>query len=88
LTGFVAIHPGNTFSIPWASGSTGIAWNPQYITTPVTSVDDPVESGLQGPRRHDVGYPGHRNFGMIKLGINPETSKPADWRAAAATLTG
>jgi spermidine/putrescine transport system substrate-binding protein len=27
------------------------------------------------------------NFGMIKLGINPETSKPADWRAAAATLT-
>ena len=30
----------------------------------------------------DVG-----NVGMLKLGIDPETSTPADWRAAAAALT-
>jgi len=82
-----SFDPGNTFSIPWASGSTGIAWNPQYITTPVTSMDDlwnPAYKGHVGMMSdiQDIG-----NFGMIKLGINPETSKPADWRAAAATLT-
>jgi len=33
-----SFDPGNIYSIPWASGSTGIAWHPQYITTPVTSM--------------------------------------------------
>ena len=33
-----SFDPGNTYSVPWASGSTGIAWNPRYIKTPVTSI--------------------------------------------------
>jgi spermidine/putrescine transport system substrate-binding protein len=82
-----SFDPGNLYSIPWASGSTGIAWNPKYITTPVTSIDDlwnPAYRGRVGMMSdiQDIG-----NFGMIKLGINPETSTPAEWRAAAATLT-
>jgi spermidine/putrescine transport system substrate-binding protein len=81
-----SFDPGNIYSIPWASGSTGIAWNPKYITTPVTSMTElwnPAYQGRVGMMSdiQDLG-----NFGMIKLGINPETSTPADWRAAAATL--
>jgi spermidine/putrescine transport system substrate-binding protein len=79
--------PGNTYSVPWASGSTGIAWNPTYIKTPVTSINElwnPAYKGRVGMMSdpQEIG-----NFGMIKLGINPERSTPADWRAAARVLT-
>jgi spermidine/putrescine transport system substrate-binding protein len=82
-----SFDPGNTYSMPWASGSTGIAWNPKFIKTPVTSMNDlwnPAYKGRVGMMSdvQDLG-----NFGMIKLGIDPETSGPADWRAAAKVLT-
>jgi spermidine/putrescine transport system substrate-binding protein len=82
-----SFDPGNTYSIPWASGSTGIAWNPKYISNPVTSMKDlwnPAYKGHVG-MMSDIQEIG--NFGMIKLGIDPQTSKPADWTKAAATLT-
>jgi spermidine/putrescine transport system substrate-binding protein len=82
-----SFDPGNTYSVPWASGSTGIAWNPQYIKTPVTSISElwnPAYRGHVGMMSdlQEIG-----NFAMIKLGVNPETSTPADWRAAAKVLT-
>lgn len=81
-----SFDPGNTYSIPWASGSTGIAWNPKYIKTPVTSIDElwnPAYKGHVGMMSdtQEIG-----NFGMIKLGIDPEKSAPADWRKAATVL--
>ncbi len=81
-----SFDPGNTYSIPWASGSTGIAWNPKYIKTPVTSINElwnPAYKGHVGMMSdaQEIG-----NFGMIKLGINPEKSTPADWRKAANQL--
>src|ERR1700733_16127396 len=82
-----SFDPGNTYSIPWASGTTGIAWNPKYITTPVTSIKDlwnPAYKGHVG-MMSDIQEVG--KFGMIKLGISPQTSKPSDWTKAAATLT-
>ena len=82
-----SFDPGNTYSIPWASGTTGIAWNPRFIQTPVTSINElwnPAYRGRVGMLAdiQDLG-----NVGMLKLGIDPETSTPADWRAAAAALT-
>jgi spermidine/putrescine transport system substrate-binding protein len=82
-----SFDPGNTYSMPWASGSTGIAWNPKFIKTPVTSMNDlwnPAYKGRVGMMSdvQDLG-----NFGMIKLGIDPETSGPKDWLAAAKVLT-
>jgi len=82
-----SFDPGNTYSIPWASGSTGIAWNPKYITTPVTSINDlwnPAYKGHVG-MMSDIQEIG--NFGMIKLGIDPQSSKPTDWQKAANALT-
>jgi spermidine/putrescine transport system substrate-binding protein len=82
-----SFDPGNTYSVPWASGSTGIAWNPKYIKTPVTSMNDlwnPAYKGRVGMMSdlQDLG-----NFGMMKLGIDPEKSTPSDWRRAAKVLT-
>ena len=82
-----SFDPGNTYSIPWASGTTGIAWNPKFIQTPVTSIKElwnPAYKGRVGMMSdiQDLG-----NFGLLKLGVDPETSTPADWRAAARTLT-
>jgi spermidine/putrescine transport system substrate-binding protein len=81
-----SFDPGNTYSVPWASGSTGIAWNPKYIKTPVTSINElwnPAYKGRVGMMSdpQEIG-----NFGMIKLGINPEQSTAADWRAAGRAL--
>jgi spermidine/putrescine transport system substrate-binding protein len=82
-----SFDPGNTYSIPWASGTTGIAWNPKFVQEPVTSINalwNPAWKGRIGMISdiQDVG-----NFGLLKLGINPETSKPSDWQAAAKVLT-
>ena len=82
-----SFDPGNTYTIPWASGATGIAWNPKYVQTPVTSINElwnPAYAGRVGMMSdiEDLG-----NFGMLKLGIHPETSTTADWRAAAKVLT-
>ncbi len=82
-----SFDPGNTYSVPWASGTTGIAWNSKFIQNPVTSINalwDPAYKGRVGMMAdiQDLG-----NFGLLKLGVNPETSTPAQWRAAAKTLT-
>lgn len=81
-----SFDPGNTYSIPWASGSTGIAWNPKFIKTPITSISElwnPKYAGHVGMMK-DIQEIG--NFGMIKNGVNPEVSTPADWQKAADVL--
>ena len=81
-----SFDPGNTYSVPWASGSTGIAWNPKYIKTPVTSINELWNPAYQGKVGMMSDPQELGNFGMIKLGINPEHSTPADWRAASKVL--
>ena len=81
-----SFDPGNVYSVPWASGSTGIAWNPKYIKEPITSISD-----LWNPK-----YAGHigmmsdpqeiANFGLFKLGVDPQGSTEADWKNAANVL--
>ena len=82
-----SFDPGNTHSIPWASGTTGIAWNPKFVQGPVTGINElwnPAYKGRVGMLAdiQDLG-----NFGLLKLGITPETSTLADWQAAGRALT-
>jgi spermidine/putrescine transport system substrate-binding protein len=82
-----SFDPGNIYSVPWASGVTGIAWNPKYVTQAPTSIAD-----LWNPK-----YAGHvgmmsdpqeiANFGLFKIGVDPVTSTEADWNKAASQLT-
>jgi len=81
-----SFDPGNTYSMPWAGGATGIAWNPNFIHKEISSINElwnPAYKGRVGMMT-DVLDTG--NFGMIKEGINPETSGPDDWRKAAQAL--
>jgi spermidine/putrescine transport system substrate-binding protein len=78
--------PGNLYSVPWASGITGIAWNTKYVKEPITSINDlwnPKYAGKIGMMQDPQEL---ANFGLIKAGIDPDKSKLADWNKAAAVL--
>jgi len=78
--------PGNVYSVPWASGMTGIAWNTKYVTEPITSIDalwDPRYAGKIGMMQDPQEI---ANFGLFKIGVDPDTSTQADWNKAADVL--
>jgi spermidine/putrescine transport system substrate-binding protein len=81
-----AFDKGNVYSMPWASGITGIGYNPKYVKTPPTSIQDlfnPAYKGKVGmfSDTEEIGV-----FGMLATGSVPETSTEDDWRKAAAKL--
>ncbi|MEV4461230.1 spermidine/putrescine ABC transporter substrate-binding protein, partial [Microbispora sp. NPDC049633] len=78
--------PGNVYSIPWASGMTGIAYNPKYIDTPPTSIAElwnPKYKGKVGMMSDSQEI---ANFGLFAVGADPDKSTQADWEKAAAKL--
>ena len=77
---------GNVYSVPWASGMTGIAYDPAKTGRPITKLADlwdPAFAGKVG-MMSDLSELG--NFGLLALGIDPATSTPDDWERAAAKL--
>jgi spermidine/putrescine transport system substrate-binding protein len=81
-----SFDPGNAHSVPWASGMTGIAWNPKYVTTPPTKISDLWDPKYKGKVGMFADPEELGNFGMLVNGVNPEKSTPADWTAAATKL--
>jgi spermidine/putrescine transport system substrate-binding protein len=81
-----AFDPGNVYSVPWASGITGIAYDPARITRPITKLADMWDPAFKGKvgMFNDPAELG--NFGMMVLGIDPEKSTPEDWQRAADKL--
>jgi len=81
-----AYDPGNVYSVPWASGITGIGYNPKYVKTPPTSLQDLQNLIYKGKvgMFSDVEEIGV--FAMLAVGANPETSTPSDWQKAADWL--
>jgi spermidine/putrescine transport system substrate-binding protein len=81
-----AYDPGATYTMPWQSGITGIAYNPALTGRPITSIQDLFSqefAGRVGMFGDNVDLP---NFAMIAAGIDPVTSTPGDWQKAAALL--
>jgi spermidine/putrescine transport system substrate-binding protein len=81
-----AFDPGNQYSMPWASGITGIGYNPKYVTTTPTSLQALVNPAYKGKvgmfsDTEEIGV-----FAMLAVGANPEKSTPADWQKAADWL--
>jgi spermidine/putrescine transport system substrate-binding protein len=81
--------PGNKYTVTWQSGFTGVAYSPaatKALGREPASVDDLWDVRLKG----HVGMMSDNtelgSVGMLKLGIEPSTSGPADWRRAATTL--
>ena len=78
--------PGNLYSVPWASGITGIAWNTKFIKEPVTSISDlwnPKYAGKIGMMQDPQEL---ANFGLFRAGIDPDKSTLKDWNTAAGVL--
>jgi spermidine/putrescine transport system substrate-binding protein len=79
--------PRNVYSVPWASGITGIAWNTKYVTKPITSIDvlwEPKYAGKIGMMADPQEI---ANFGLFKIGVDPDDSTLPDWNKAASVLT-
>jgi spermidine/putrescine transport system substrate-binding protein len=81
-----AFDPGNTFSIPWQAGFTGIGYNRQACGRDISSWQDlldPAFSGKIGMFANNEDLP---NCALLAIGVNPLTSTEKDWQAAAAWL--
>jgi spermidine/putrescine transport system substrate-binding protein len=76
--------PGNKYSMAWQSGITGIAVNTDLTDIEVKSAQDlfKLPQGSVGMLTGDMP-----DWTMIQLGIDPQTSGPAEWKEAAAWLT-
>jgi spermidine/putrescine transport system substrate-binding protein len=77
---------GNVYSVPWASGATGIAYNPDKITTKPTKIADLWDPQYKGKVGMMADTQELGNFGMMVLGIDPAKSTKADWQKAADKL--
>ncbi len=78
--------PGNKYTMPYASGITGIAYNPERIDREITSIADLWDPAFKGKvgmlsDAQEIG-----NFGLLLNGVDPAKSTKKDWQAAAAKL--
>jgi spermidine/putrescine transport system substrate-binding protein len=82
-----AYDPGNTYSIPYMSGITGIGYDPALTGREITSVKDLFDPAFKGK----VGMFGDTedmpNLTLLGMGVEPNESTQADWQAAADMLT-
>ena len=85
--------PGNKVSIAYQSGITGLGWDPVQVAqlrpnnptiTSIKDLFDPLFKGKVGMFGDTLDMP---SMALLGIGVDPETSTPADWAAAAATIT-
>ncbi|MCU7726083.1 spermidine/putrescine ABC transporter substrate-binding protein [Actinoplanes sp. KI2] len=81
-----AFDPGNVYSVPWASGMTGIAYDETKTKRPITKLADLWDPAFKGKIGMFSDSQELANFGLLKNGINPDKSTQADWDKAAADL--
>ncbi len=77
---------GNQYTVPYASGITGIAYDPERVGREITSIKDlwdPEFKGRVGMMRDPQEI---SNFALLYNGVAPEDSTPEDWEAAAEVL--
>ncbi|MEU4242296.1 spermidine/putrescine ABC transporter substrate-binding protein [Actinoplanes sp. NPDC026619] len=82
-----AFDPDNVYSVPWASGMTGIAYDPDKLggrkITKLADLWDPAFKGKVGMFSDTQEL---ANFGLLALGLKPSESTADDWQKAADHL--
>lgn len=81
-----AFDPGNQYSIPWASGITGIAYDRNKTGRKITKLADLWDPAFKGKVGMFSDTQELANFGLLALGIDPAKSTPEDWDKAADHL--
>ena len=77
---------GNKYSMAWQSGLTGIGYNTEQVSRPVVSLDDLANPDIVGTNSVGMLKADMPDVVMINLGIDPTTSGPTEWKAAAEWL--
>ncbi len=75
--------PGNKFSMAWQSGLTGVGWNTDKVSQPLTKFDDLMNPDIVGTNSVGMITGDMPDVVMINLGITPSESGPAEWQEAA-----
>ncbi|MFD3684664.1 spermidine/putrescine ABC transporter substrate-binding protein [Nocardiopsis sp. NPDC058631] len=78
--------PGNRYTVPYASGITGIAYNPEYVDREITSLQDLWDPAFEGKVGMFADPQEIANFGLLANGVVPAESTREDWEAAAEKL--
>ncbi len=81
-----SFDPGNTYTLPWQSGLTGIAYNPKYVDGEITSIQELWNPKYKGKVGMLVDTQEIANFGMFAVGVDPDKSGEAEWRKAGQKL--
>ncbi|MFD0523785.1 polyamine ABC transporter substrate-binding protein [Paractinoplanes durhamensis] len=81
-----AFDPGNVYSVPWASGMTGIAYDPDKVGRKLTKLADLWDPAFKGKVGMFSDTQELGNFGLLALGIDPAKSTSDDWQKAADHL--
>ena len=77
---------GNVYTMAWQSGITGIGYNPKLVGKEITSWSDLLDPALKGKVGMFADNQDLPSCALCAIGVNPETSTPADWKKAADWL--
>jgi spermidine/putrescine transport system substrate-binding protein len=77
---------GNVYTMAWQSGITGIGYDPKRVGRKITSWNDLMDPKLSGKIGMFADTEDLPNSALCAIGVNPETSTPADWKKAADWL--
>ncbi len=78
--------PGNRHSIPWQSGITGIAYNPDLTGREITSVEDLFDPAFEGKVGMMTEMRDTMNLVILGMGIDPQNATLDDAEAAQQRL--
>lgn len=78
--------PGNAHSVPWQSGITGIAYNPELTGRDITSVEDLFDPAFKGKVGMFTEMRDTMNLILLGMGIKPAEATLDDAQAAADKL--
>ncbi len=82
--------PGNRYSVPWQSGITGIAYNPELVDEEITSMDQLFDPEFIEKYCGQIGMfvemRDSMSFAMLYNGVNPSEATLEDAEAAQQVL--
>lgn len=78
--------PGNAHSVPWQSGITGIAYNPELTGRDITSVEDLFDPAFKGKVGMFTEMRDTMNLILLGMGVDPAEATLEDAQAAADKL--
>ena len=78
--------PGNAHSIPWQSGITGIAYNPELTGRDITSTEDLFDPTFKGKVGMFTEMRDTMNLVLLGMGVDPQDATLEDAQAAQEKL--